>query len=269
MNATKDATKLAGNAGEKSGARGRLKKLRERRRLAKQTASETKSTFAQTGNLYAGVLTAILLVSVGGTLLAIVGGMAGEAAAEAPDEAAAAQIMAHVDEDTAPAADTAGCTVVTEGAVDAAASVDADAVGSRTYYDVNLTNAQQDAVYRYCEEFDVPPTLAFGVISADMLTSRAGDGAHAHAVMNLNPDTSAWYAEHLGLTQPLSPEDGLRCGIFMLSEYYHKYGEIEKIAMCYELGESAAVDQWTRGVVSTEYSALVASRTVTLRERVR
>ena len=245
---------------------------------ARSAAGRASGEWPHTRNLYAAVLSAILVVSFGGSIMMMVGNMARDAGIPRPDEEEAAQVLAPVaDADAVPVADPArdagerGCVVVMSDGSRAgvAAETPAETDGGKAvkYYEINLTNAQQDVVYRFCEEYDLPAELAFGVIAADMLTGRETEEGGSHTVMELNPETSGWYAGHLGLTDLTVFEQNVCCGIFMLQEYYHKYGDVKKIAMCYELGESAAAGRWEDGEYTTAYADLVASRIATLKER--
>ena len=133
------------------------------------------------------------------------------------------------------------------------------------YYILALNDLQQDKVYELCERYDVPPELVFGIISADALTSE-GDGGR-HAVMRINEANAEWCAEQLGVSDPMNSEQNIECGVYILQEYYHKYSDIARISMCYELGERQATELWAKGICETEYSRIVARETVTLTPR--
>ncbi len=159
-----------------------------------------------------------------------------------------------------------GCVVVIPEAAESenTSSADVNHGVLRRYYQVNLNNDQQDVVFALCEHYDLPCELALGVIEADRSRSEAAAG---HAVMCLNTTSAGWYAEAYELTDMSDFSQNLTCGIIMLSEYYHRYPDVHKIAMCYEMGESAAIELWNSGITETEYSRSVALSINTLKLR--
>lgn len=134
-----------------------------------------------------------------------------------------------------------------------------EAGSKNTYYLLSLSDEQQDKVYTLCDEFDLPAELAFGIITADLQRTDMTSYEDApHSILHPNIDSAAWYMEHYGLTDMNDFDQNARLGIIMLSEYYHRYPDVNKIAMCYELGETKAIDLWESGTIETEYSVLVA-----------
>ncbi len=135
----------------------------------------------------------------------------------------------------------------------------------RRYYQLSLNNEQQDKVFDLCDQYDVPTELVFGIIQAD--ATRIAEYGSGHAVMCLNQDSSSWYINTYKLTDINEFDQNITCGIIMLSEYYHRYPDVHKITMCYELGETNAVELWNSGITETEYSKEVALNINTLRLR--
>ena len=73
--------------------------------------------------------------------------------------------------------------------------------------------------------------------------------------MQINEGNHEWLSETLGVTDFLDPYQSIRCGVFMLSSYLHKYDDVQKALVCYNKGEGAVID----GTYSTDYSQCVVS----------
>ena len=157
-----------------------------------------------------------------------------------------------------------GCTVI---ASDGAATDDTVNLSDddKVHYILPLSSEQQDAVYKLCDKYDVPSDLAFGIISADAMTERTDE--NKHLIMDINPANAEWCSNQLGISVDETYDANLECGIMILSEYYHKYSSVSKIAMCYELGEKEASEMWADGVTETEYSRIAAREIITLTPR--
>lgn len=135
----------------------------------------------------------------------------------------------------------------------------------KRYYQLSLSDEQQDKVFELCKEYDLPAELVFGVITADSsLGNSDAREEWIHGVMLPNRQSAEWYMQQNGISDMNDFEQNVLCGIIMLSEYYHRYPNIHKIAMCYELGESAAIELWSSNIIETEYSSLVAKSVNTL-----
>jgi len=164
-----------------------------------------------------------------------------------------------------------GCLVVDGGKSTPDTASDGQSkrpTSGRTHYVLAMSDGQQDVVYELAQKYDVPADLVFGVISADSVTDdRGGRPSEEDPVMNVNPVNAAWCEEQLGFDEPMGFYENLECGVMILGEYYHKYSDIIKIAMCYELGEEEALKRWGSGEYETEYSRLVVRETATLTER--
>lgn len=149
---------------------------------------------------------------------------------------------------------------------DANASAGFDGGEAHRYYVLPLSDGMQDTVYRLCDEYDVPPELVFGIISANAVTSTPYDGSEGGG-MGPPSDSAEWCAAQLGIEGRPDYEQSLECGIFMLREYCHKYDDVNAVVMCYELGENEALARIENGQTSTPYSRLVKREASTLTER--
>ncbi len=159
-----------------------------------------------------------------------------------------------------------GCIVVIPETADTGSQKKTESADTgtllRRYYQLSLNDGQQDKVFALCDQYDVPAELVFGIIQAD--STRVGEYGSGHAVMYLNQDSSSWYMQVYNLPDITGFDQNITCGIIMLSEYYHRYPDVHKIAMCYEMGETNAIELWSSGIYETEYSKEVALNINTL-----
>lgn len=136
------------------------------------------------------------------------------------------------------------------------------------YYDIALSDKEQEHIFRLCEEYGIPPELVFAVIDSESSyngtqISENGDWG----IMQINAINHPELEEKLGVTDFLDFEQNTLCGIYMLSEYYYKYADISKIVMCYRYGEKRARQMWDDGVFDTEYTREIILTMATLKYR--
>lgn len=133
-----------------------------------------------------------------------------------------------------------------------------DYTASSRFYDIPLDDVQQRYVFELCGEYDLPCELVFAVMGAesnyaDSQISRDGD----YGIMQINSVNHAMLSEKLGVSDFLDFEQNVLCGVYMLSEYYHRYVDFNKIAMCYRYGEQGAVQMWEQGIYETDYTRMI------------
>lgn len=129
---------------------------------------------------------------------------------------------------------------------------------SERFYDIPLNDGRQSYVFTLCEKYNLPCELVFGVMSAESeyLDGQISEGGD-YGIMQINSINHDMLREELGVSDFLDFEQNVHCGIYMLSEYYHKYTDFNKIAMCYRYGEAGAMEMWKKGVYSTDYTSRV------------
>lgn len=74
-----------------------------------------------------------------------------------------------------------------------------------------------------------------------------------YGLMQINIMNHKWLSEELGCQDFLNPFDNILAGVFLMQKYLHKYQDIQKSLICYNMGESAVIE----GIYSTEYSRCV------------
>ena len=136
------------------------------------------------------------------------------------------------------------------------------------YYDIELSDGEQDYVFELCTEYGVPCELVLAVMNMES-NYEAGQVSENSdwGVMQINEINHDMLRDRLGVTDFLDFKQNVLCGVYMLSEYYHKYADINKITMCYRYGESGAQAMWEKGITSTDYSAGVVRNIAALKYR--
>lgn len=129
------------------------------------------------------------------------------------------------------------------------------------YYNIALDNDRQDYVFKLCSEYDLPCELVFAVMGVessyeDSRISNNGD----YGIMQINSINHGWLSEELGVEDFLDYEQNVLCGVYMLADYYHRYVDFNKIAMCYRYGENAAMEMWENGITETDYTRQIVRR---------
>ncbi|MBR6513739.1 MAG: transglycosylase SLT domain-containing protein [Clostridia bacterium] len=139
---------------------------------------------------------------------------------------------------------------------------------SAYYYDIPLDDEKQAYVFDICKEYDVPCELVFAVMGAESTYTedRISDNGD-YGIMQINQINHQKLIEELGVSDFLDYKQNVLCGIYMLSDYYHRYTDFNKIAMCYRYGENAAKEMWEKGIYSTDYTRQIVRTIATLTYR--
>lgn len=133
------------------------------------------------------------------------------------------------------------------------------------YYNIALSEEKQEYVFSLCEEYSVPVNLVLAVMSIESnYTNEQVSSSGDWGIMQINSINHEWLKEELGVCDFLDFYDNVRCGVYMLSQYYHKYANINQIAMCYRYGETGAKEMWDNGINETEYTKKIIQAIATL-----
>lgn len=137
------------------------------------------------------------------------------------------------------------------------------------YYDVPLSDELQEWAQDLCEQYNFP---YYDIIIAlieressfrETVISTTND----YGYMQINQCNHEWLREELGITDFTDGKQNIHCGIYMLSDLYHKYEDIGLALMAYNCGENGAADLWEQGIYSTKYSRSIVQAATELAER--
>ena len=119
----------------------------------------------------------------------------------------------------------------------------------------------QDYMRTYCEEYGCPYPLALAVAQTESNFDMDAVGASGEVgIMQLNPSPGGSYHAEIQAATGLDPttaSGNIAGGCYKLGLYLAKYGNVEKAAMAYNMGEGGARSAWDSGITSTDYSKAV------------
>ena len=119
----------------------------------------------------------------------------------------------------------------------------------------------QDYMRTYCEEYGCPYPLALAVAQTESNFDMDAVGASGEVgIMQLNPGPGGSYHAEIQAATGLDPtttSGNIAGGCYKLGLYLAKYGNVEKAAMAYNMGEGGAKNAWAGGITSTNYSKAV------------
>ena len=119
----------------------------------------------------------------------------------------------------------------------------------------------QDYMRTYCEEYGCPYPMALAVAQTESNFDMDAVGASGEVgIMQLNPGPGGSYHAEIQAATGLDPtttSGNIAGGCYKLGLYLAKYGNVEKAAMAYNMGEGGARSAWDSGITSTDYSKAV------------
>lgn len=124
--------------------------------------------------------------------------------------------------------------------------------------DVPLDRYLQEYIHRLCEESGLPYTLAIAVIEQEShYTPWIISDSDDWGLMQINSVCHEWLSRELGVTDFLDAWQNARAGIWLLADYYARYGYASGALMCYNMGEPRAQALFDQGIYATDYSERV------------
>lgn len=128
---------------------------------------------------------------------------------------------------------------------------------SPAIYNIPLDEELQAYVYNLCVDYRIPEhyelILAMMWQESDFrpdVVSKTND----YGIMQINVVNHAWLTEKLGVDDFLDANQNIHAGVYMISKLIHKYGDVHKSLMAYNLGEGGAKQYWAANIYSTSYS---------------
>ena len=136
------------------------------------------------------------------------------------------------------------------------------------YYDIPLSEEQQDTVFSYCSYYDVPCELVFAVMKVESnFNASEISQTDDFGIMQINSVNHEWLKRELGVNDLLDFSQNVKAGTFLLSEYYHKYPDVNKIVMCYRYGEHRAIEYWENGTTETQYTEAIICAIASIKKK--
>lgn len=126
--------------------------------------------------------------------------------------------------------------------------------------DVPMEEEDQKAIFDICSDYKIAFTLVMAMIEHESsfdasARSKTGDSG----LMQINDCNSARLAE-MGFKDLFDTRENVEAGVYMLRELFDKYGEVEAVLMCYNMGEAGAAKLWEDGIYSSGYSSEIMAR---------
>lgn len=116
----------------------------------------------------------------------------------------------------------------------------------------------QNQAIRWSEEYGVPYSMVLAVIEAESSFDAEAVNSTCFGYMQINSILQDWLCEEIGVYDITDPLQNIHAGIFILGDFYSKYGDWNRALMCYNAGEQGAKDYYfNKGLTSSSYSEKV------------
>lgn len=133
-------------------------------------------------------------------------------------------------------------------------------IDSDVYYNISLTEDEQDYVRKICKKYNVSFELVLGVMKVESgYSTKLKSKTNDYGIMQINKCNHSYLSKKLGVNNFLDFEQNTKAGVYWLSRYTAKYSDIHKVLMCYNLGEGAAAKKWKKGTTQNTYSLKVVA----------
>lgn len=130
--------------------------------------------------------------------------------------------------------------------------------------EIPLDYDTQACLRAWCDQYSVPYKTALAVIETESSFRADAQNGSCYGYMQINDINLGWLSEEIGVTDLTDPLQNLHSGVFILGDLFGKYGDWNKVLICYNYGEAGAEKHvFSKGLTSTEYSRKV----LTLQEK--
>lgn len=110
----------------------------------------------------------------------------------------------------------------------------------------------------WSEEYEVPYSMVLAVIEAESSFDVDAVNKTCYGYMQINSILQDWLYEEIGVYDITDPLQNIHAGIFILGDFYSKYGDWNQVLMCYNAGEQGAKEYYfSKGLTSSSYSEKV------------
>lgn len=127
-----------------------------------------------------------------------------------------------------------------------------EALDTKIYFDVNLSEDLQDYIFTLCAEKGINPAIVIAMIGKESVYNpdAIGDGGNSLGLMQIQPRWHKERMKRLGTTNLFDPYQNVTVGIDLLDELFSKGKSIEWVLMAYNGGQSYANEKLALGIVS-------------------
>lgn len=120
-------------------------------------------------------------------------------------------------------------------------------------YTFNLPEDYQDYLWEMCIKYSVEEY--YSLFIAQMyhesgFTVNTISETNDYGLMQINKCNHDWLGKELGNNDFLDPYNNIEAGVYIMSDFLHKYNDVQTALVCYNRGESAVKN----GTYSTSYS---------------
>lgn len=123
---------------------------------------------------------------------------------------------------------------------------------------VPLDVSLQKEIYAISKQYGIDYTLLMAIIQQESrFDVYAKSDADDWGLMQINHINHANLSVTLGIHDFLDPYDNVRAGAYMLRDLFDKYGDVHKVLMAYQMGETGAAACWEQGITESQYSRAV------------
>ncbi len=123
---------------------------------------------------------------------------------------------------------------------------------------VPLDIGLQKEIYAVSKQYGIDYTLLLAIIQQEsQFDVHAKSDAGDFGLMQINRINHPTLSVTLGIHDFMDPYDNVRAGAYMLRELFGKYGDVHKVLMAYQMGETGAAACWDQGVTESQYSRAV------------
>lgn len=137
-----------------------------------------------------------------------------------------------------------------------------DVSGMDKYYNVPLSHNLQDYIQHLCDDKDVPMSLVIALIDQESgFNQEATSNTDDYGLMQINSVNFNLASSTYHCVDIMNPYQNVYVGISLIAELMHKYdNDMNKALMAYNMGESAMLNAYEKGITSSDYSNSIISK---------
>lgn len=124
-------------------------------------------------------------------------------------------------------------------------------------YNIPLDHALQCYTYEMCRLYNIEDQ--YEVVLAMMwhesrYVEDVISSTNDYGIMQINEFNHSYLYDELGIVDIMDPRDNIHCGVFLFSSLMHRYDDVDKALMAYNMGPTTTHKLWTNGTYSSMYS---------------